>query len=111
MSDMFDRLYELLLDSGFLPLAGYLIVGFSVGALVITIFNFIKITIISITNTIKKKKNEDDMKFGEQISDAFDKFKMAIGLTLLVSILSVPVFLIIRKAFQLLGQFIDWLLV
>jgi hypothetical protein len=76
-----------------------------------TIFNFIKITIINIINTIKKKKNEDDMKFGEQISEAFNGFIAAIGMTLFVSILSVPVFLIIRKVFQLLGQFIDWLLV
>ena len=108
---MFDRLYELLSDSGFLNILYPVVIAISVVALVITIFNFIKITIRSIINTIKKKKNEDDMKFGEQISEAFDKFKMVIGLTLLVSILSVPVFLIIRKAFQLLGQFIDWLLV
>jgi len=108
---MFDRLYELLSDSGFLNILYPVVSTISIVILVMTIFNFIKITIISIINTIKKKKNEDDMKFGEQISEAFDKFKMVIGLTLLVSILSVPVFLIIRKAFQLLGQFIDWLLV
>jgi hypothetical protein len=111
MSDMFDRLYGLLSDSGFLTFAVYVVVGISVGAFIITIFNFIKITIRSILNTITKKKDEDGMKFGEQISEAFDKFKMVIGLTLLISILSVPVFLIVRKIFQLLGQFIDWLLV
>ncbi len=108
---MFDRLYELLSDSGFLDIAYPVVISWGVVALVITIFNFIKITIRSISNTITKKKDEDDMTFGEQIGEAFERFYMVIGLTLFVSILSVPVFLIIRKVFQLLGQFIDWLLV
>jgi flagellar biosynthesis protein FlhB len=108
---MFDRLYELLSDSGFLPFAGYVVVAISVVALLFTIFSFITISIRSISNTITKKKDEDDMTFGEQIGEAFERFYMVIGLTLFVSILSVPVFLIIRKVFQLLGQFIDWLLV
>lgn len=109
MGDTFNRLYELLSDSGFLTFAGYVVVGIIVGAFVITIFNFIKITIISIKNTTIK--NENNAAFGEQISESFNNFLSVIGIVLVVSIFSVPVFLIIRKIFQLLGQLVDWLLV
>jgi len=111
MIDVFDRLYELLSDSGFLTIAVYAVVGISVFALIITIFNFIIISIRSISNVITKKKNEDDIAFGEQIRASFDNFLLVIGMVLVFAILSVPVFLIVRKVFQLLGQFIAWLLV
>jgi hypothetical protein len=111
MKEIFSRLYGLLSDSGFLDIAYPIIIVTSVVVLVITIFNCIKITIISITNTIKKKKNENGMKFGEQIDEVFGKFGAAAVVIFWVSVLSVPVFLIVRKALQLLGQLIDWLLV
>ena len=111
MIDVFDRLYELLSDSGFITIAVYVVVGISVFALVTTIFSFTIISIRSISNVITKKKNEDDITFGEQIRASFDNFLLVIGMVLVFAILSVPVFLIVRKVFQLLGQFIDWLLV